>query len=37
MIPHIYDFDITETNNEIEALILESALIKGINPYTIQI
>lgn len=32
MIPYIYDFDIVETNNEIEALILESALIKRYKP-----
>lgn len=32
MIPFIADLDITETNNEIESLVLESALIKKYQP-----
>ena len=32
MMPLVYDFNIVETNNEIEALILESALIKKYQP-----
>ena len=32
MMPLVYDLKITETNNEIEALVLESALIKKFKP-----
>ena len=32
MIPFIDDIEITETNNEIESLVLESALIKKYQP-----
>lgn len=32
MLPYIYDIDIIETNNEIEALILESALVRKYQP-----
>lgn len=37
MIPLVKDFEIIETNNEIEALVLESALIKKYLPCTIRI
>ena len=33
MIPYIKDISITETNNEIESLVLESALIKKYKPF----
>ena len=33
MMPLVSDFDVIETNNEIEALILESALVKKHKPY----
>jgi len=33
MMPLVWDFEIVETNNEIEALILESALVKKNKPY----
>ncbi len=32
MLPYIFDIDIIETNNEIEALILESALVRKFQP-----
>lgn len=32
MLPFIYDIEIIETNNEIEALILESALVRKLQP-----
>lgn len=32
MMPYVEDFEVTEVNNEIEALVLESALIKKYNP-----
>ncbi len=33
MVPYIFDIEITETNNEIESLVLESALIKKYQPF----
>ena len=33
MMPLVFNFEVIETNNEIEALILESALIKKYKPY----
>lgn len=33
MMPLVWDFEVIETNNEIEALILESALVKKHKPY----